>query len=86
MPVATMTSIERRCQRDKEKIYVVIFSPKEGMPAACSKPAEFRQAKYVLENQDGAGRTRTYWRPNATPKSTGGSVVELQRQLPLPVF
>ena len=51
----------------------------------CSKPAEFRQAKYALENWT-ARVGATYWRPSATPKSTGRNAVALQRQLPLPVF
>jgi hypothetical protein len=52
----------------------------------CSKPAEFRQAKYALENWTARVGGRTYWRPSATPKSTGRNAVALQCQLPLPVF
>jgi hypothetical protein len=52
----------------------------------CSKPAEFRQAKFALEKLRRAGRGRAYWRPSAMAKSTGGNAVELQSQLPLPVF
>jgi hypothetical protein len=75
-------------RKQKEKICVVILSPNETRRAGCAAASQLnsdrRNSRWKTEMR--AGRGRAYWRPSATAKSTGSNAVELQSQLPLPVF